>query len=77
MCAKAIGCILHFLLTQVHPFEDGAKLAILNGKLKLPKEGEHKMFFDLNRMYVDVSSECDTPSRPHAQPGPRTASVCC
>jgi hypothetical protein len=35
----------------VHPFEDGAKLAILNGKLKLPKEGVHQIFFDLNRMF--------------------------
>ena len=44
-----IGCVFAQFPFQSHPFEDGAKLAILNARVNLPKESEHKIFFDLIR----------------------------
>ncbi|XP_062905278.1 cyclin-G-associated kinase isoform X2 [Mobula hypostoma] len=32
----ALGCILYLLCFKQHPFEDGAKLAIVNGKYSIP-----------------------------------------
>ena len=32
----ALGCLLYFLCFGRHPFEDSAKLAILNGNYRIP-----------------------------------------
>mgnify|MGYP003310777235 CR=1 FL=1 len=37
----ACGCILFVLCFHHHPFEDSAKLAILNGNFKIPPHDGH------------------------------------
>ncbi len=34
----ALGCLLYTLCFRTHPFEDGAKLRIINGNYKVPPE---------------------------------------
>eukprot|EP00045_Choanoeca_perplexa_P011204 m.117433 g.117433 ORF g.117433 m.117433 type:complete len:309 (-) comp15547_c0_seq5:877-1803(-) len=38
----ALGCLLYVLAYRKHPFEDGNKLAICNGKYKLPDQAEYQ-----------------------------------
>ncbi|EGD78991.1 NAK/GAK protein kinase [Salpingoeca rosetta] len=40
----ALGCLLHVLCHRVHPFEDGAKLAIVNVKYKVPQSSQYAAF---------------------------------
>lgn len=35
---QALGCILYLLCFGQHPFEDGAKLRIVNGKYAIPAD---------------------------------------
>ena len=47
---QALGCVLYFLCTGVHPFQDSAKLAILNVKYSIPaamREGPNSYFLPL------------------------------
>ena len=55
---QAVGCILHFLSVGVHPFEDGAKLAILNGRLNMKKDSPHAIFHDLIRILASSLLGC-------------------
>ena len=41
---QALGCMLHVLCHRVHPFEDGAKLAIINLKYKVPDDARYEAF---------------------------------
>lgn len=44
----ALGCTLFFLCFHQHPFEDSAKLAIVNGNYRIPAgDFTYKMFHDL------------------------------
>ncbi|XP_062509275.1 cyclin-G-associated kinase-like isoform X2 [Corticium candelabrum] len=44
----ALGCLLFMLCFREHPFEDGSKLRILNGKFKFPEQDrEYKVFHDV------------------------------
>uniref|UniRef100_A0A8C6VKT8 Cyclin-G-associated kinase n=1 Tax=Naja naja TaxID=35670 RepID=A0A8C6VKT8_NAJNA len=44
----ALGCILYLLCFRQHPFEDGAKLRIVNGKYSIPQnDTKYTVFHDL------------------------------
>ncbi|KAL3122363.1 hypothetical protein niasHT_004012 [Heterodera trifolii] len=59
----ALGCVLFYLCYRVHPFEDSAKLRILNAKYTLPAHSEYKVFHDLIRQMLQP----DPYSRPSIQ----------
>ena len=51
----ALGCLLYFLCFGRHPFEDSAKLAILNGNFKIPENDiTFDAFHDLIRQMLVV-----------------------
>ena len=51
----ALGCLLYFLCFGRHPFEDSAKLAILNGNYKIPENDiTFDAFHDLIRQMLVV-----------------------
>lgn len=48
----ALGCILYTLCYMQHPFEDSAKLAILNGNYNLnPNDQRYKCFHEIISEY--------------------------
>ncbi|XP_044299954.1 cyclin-G-associated kinase isoform X5 [Varanus komodoensis] len=54
----ALGCILYFLCFRQHPFEDGAKLRIVNGKYSIPQnDTRYTVFHDLIRSCLKVNPE--------------------
>ncbi|XP_074935970.1 cyclin-G-associated kinase isoform X1 [Phalacrocorax aristotelis] len=54
----ALGCILYLLCFRQHPFEDGAKLRIVNGKYTIPQnETRYSVFHDLIRSTLKVNPE--------------------
>ncbi|KAM9237836.1 cyclin-G-associated kinase isoform 1-T1 [Dugong dugon] len=54
----ALGCILYLLCFQQHPFEDGAKLRIVNGKYLIPlNDTRYTVFHDLIRSMLKVNPE--------------------
>ncbi|XP_023363468.1 cyclin-G-associated kinase [Otolemur garnettii] len=54
----ALGCILYLLCFQQHPFEDGAKLRIVNGKYVIPlTDTRYTVFHDLIRAMLKVNPE--------------------
>ncbi len=60
----ALGCLLFQLCFHRHPFEDGAKLRIINANFSIPEEDStHQMFHDLIRQTLAV----DPRLRPTAQ----------
>ncbi|XP_031413287.1 cyclin-G-associated kinase-like [Meleagris gallopavo] len=55
---KALGCILYLLCFRQHPFEDGAKLRIVNGKYAIPQnDTRYSVFHDLIRSTLKVNPE--------------------
>lgn len=54
----ACGCLLYFLCFGKHPFEDSAKLAILNGNYRMPETSENSIFHDLIRQMLVVDPSC-------------------
>ena len=51
----ALGCLLYFLCFGRHPFEDSAKLAILNGNYRIPaNDVSHIAFHDFIRQMLVV-----------------------
>lgn len=49
----ALGCVLYLLCYKKHPFEDGAKLRIINGKYQIPAaDQEFTDFHDLIRTFI-------------------------
>ena len=51
----ACGCLLFVLCFHNHPFEDSAKLAIVNGNYKIPpNDTKYTMFHDLIRQMLTV-----------------------
>ena len=53
----ALGCVLYVLCYQLHPFEDGAKLRILNGNFTLPThDGRYDDFHDLIKGMLKVNT---------------------
>ncbi|NXJ70665.1 GAK kinase, partial [Rostratula benghalensis] len=54
----ALGCVLYLLCFRQHPFEDGAKLRIVNGKYIIPQNDTHySVFHDLIRSTLKVNPE--------------------
>ncbi|XP_052632092.1 cyclin-G-associated kinase isoform X2 [Harpia harpyja] len=54
----ALGCILYLLCFRQHPFEDGAKLRIVNGKYVMPQnDTRYCVFHDLIRSTLKVNPE--------------------
>ncbi|XP_030873403.1 cyclin-G-associated kinase-like, partial [Leptonychotes weddellii] len=54
----ALGCILYLLCFRQHPFEDGAKLRIVNGKFSIPpNDTRYSVFHDLIRATLKVNPE--------------------
>ncbi|NWZ89360.1 GAK kinase, partial [Nesospiza acunhae] len=54
----ALGCILYLLCFRQHPFEDGAKLRIVNGKYVIPQnDTRYSVFHDLIRSTLKVDPE--------------------
>uniref|UniRef100_A0A8C2VHV4 Cyclin-G-associated kinase n=1 Tax=Chinchilla lanigera TaxID=34839 RepID=A0A8C2VHV4_CHILA len=54
----ALGCILYLLCFRQHPFEDGAKLRIVNGKYSIPaNDTQYSVFHDLIRAMLKVNPE--------------------
>ncbi|XP_047422304.1 cyclin-G-associated kinase isoform X2 [Sciurus carolinensis] len=54
----ALGCILYLLCFRQHPFEDGAKLRIVNGKYSIPMDdSRYTIFHSLIRAMLRVNPE--------------------
>ncbi|NWQ78538.1 GAK kinase, partial [Columbina picui] len=54
----ALGCILYLLCFRQHPFEDGAKLRIVNGKYVIPQnDTRYSVFHDLIHSMLKVNPE--------------------
>ncbi|XP_014324981.1 cyclin-G-associated kinase isoform X1 [Xiphophorus maculatus] len=54
----ALGCILYLLCFKQHPFEDGAKLQIVNGKYSIPQnDAKYTVFYDLIRSMLKVNPD--------------------
>lgn len=51
----ALGCVLYLLCFNKHPFEDGAKLRIINGKYQIPaNDKDFNEFHDLLRCMLNT-----------------------
>ncbi|KAG8594449.1 hypothetical protein GDO81_001207 [Engystomops pustulosus] len=54
----ALGCILYLLCFKQHPFEDGAKLRIVNGKYSVPEDDtKYLVFHGLIKSMLKVNPE--------------------
>ncbi|XP_068166138.1 cyclin-G-associated kinase isoform X1 [Antennarius striatus] len=54
----ALGCILYLLCFKQHPFEDGAKLQIVNGKYSIPQnDTKYTVYHDLIRSMLKINPE--------------------
>ncbi|NP_001016350.2 cyclin-G-associated kinase [Xenopus tropicalis] len=54
----ALGCILYLLCFKQHPFEDGAKLRIVNGKYSVPQnDTKYTVFHGLINSMIKVNPE--------------------
>ncbi|XP_061528737.1 cyclin-G-associated kinase [Phycodurus eques] len=52
----ALGCILYLLCFKQHPFEEGAKLQIVNGKYSMPQnDTKYTVYHDLLRSMLKVN----------------------
>ncbi|XP_061672932.1 cyclin-G-associated kinase [Syngnathoides biaculeatus] len=52
----ALGCILYLLCFKQHPFEEGAKLQIVNGKYSIPQnDTKYTVYHDLLRSMLKVN----------------------
>lgn len=56
---QALGCTLFLLCYGFHPFEDSAKLRILNANYTIPEtDREYVVLHDLIRKYNTVGGDC-------------------
>uniref|UniRef100_A0A8C5ASU2 Cyclin G associated kinase n=1 Tax=Gadus morhua TaxID=8049 RepID=A0A8C5ASU2_GADMO len=54
----ALGCILYLLCFKQHPFEEGAKLQIVNGKYAIPQNDlKYPVYHELIRSMLKVNPE--------------------
>lgn len=60
----ALGCMLFYLCFQKHPFEDSAKLRIINANYALPGDSRYACFHEVIRgcLQVDPSKRFDVPT---------------
>lgn len=50
----ALGCILYTLCFMRHPFEDSAKLRIINANFSLPADTKFSCFHDIIRKFMPL-----------------------
>lgn len=57
----ALGCVLYFLCFQKHPFEDSAKLRIINANYTMPNDSRYVCFHPIIKrcLQVDPNKRCD------------------
>lgn len=57
----ALGCILYMLCFQKHPFEDSAKLRIINANYILPQDSRYSCFHDIIKgcLLIDPNKRFD------------------
>uniref|UniRef100_A0A3P8VJA0 Cyclin-G-associated kinase n=2 Tax=Cynoglossus semilaevis TaxID=244447 RepID=A0A3P8VJA0_CYNSE len=54
----ALGCILYLLCFKQHPFEEGAKLQIVNGKYSIPQNDvQYTVYHELMRSMLKVNPD--------------------
>ncbi|KAJ8945124.1 hypothetical protein NQ318_001589 [Aromia moschata] len=53
----ALGCILYMLCYMKHPFEDSAKLRIINANYTLPNDSKYSCFHDIIRGCLQANPE--------------------
>ncbi|XP_076320143.1 cyclin-G-associated kinase-like isoform X1 [Tachypleus tridentatus] len=54
----ALGCVLFLLAFRVHPFEDSAKLRIINGKYTIPEnDSDYKVLHNLIRAMLQINPD--------------------
>uniref|UniRef100_A0A8C1Q5C5 Cyclin-G-associated kinase n=1 Tax=Cyprinus carpio TaxID=7962 RepID=A0A8C1Q5C5_CYPCA len=54
----ALGCILYLLCFKQHPFEEGAKLQIVNGKYNIPQnDTKYTVFHQLTRSMLKINPD--------------------
>ncbi|XP_059404754.1 cyclin-G-associated kinase-like isoform X3 [Carassius carassius] len=54
----ALGCILYLLCFKQHPFEEGAKLQIVNGKYNIPQnDNKYTVFHQLIRSMLKINPD--------------------
>uniref|UniRef100_A0A915MGV4 Protein kinase domain-containing protein n=1 Tax=Meloidogyne javanica TaxID=6303 RepID=A0A915MGV4_MELJA len=59
----ALGCVLFYICFKVHPFEDSAKLRIINAKYSITSNSPFRIFHDL----IKITLQPDPYSRPTIQ----------
>lgn len=57
----ALGCVIYYLCFQRHPFEDSAKLRIVNANFQLPGDSRYVCFHEIIKgcFQVDPSKRFD------------------
>lgn len=57
----ALGCVIFYLCFQRHPFEDSAKLRIVNANFTLPSDSRYTCFHDIIKgcLQVDPNKRFD------------------
>uniref|UniRef100_U5EYM6 Cyclin-G-associated kinase n=1 Tax=Corethrella appendiculata TaxID=1370023 RepID=U5EYM6_9DIPT len=53
----ALGCILYCLCFKKHPFEDSAKLRIINANYTIPNDSRYQCFYEIIRGCLQVNPE--------------------
>lgn len=58
----ALGCVVYYICFQRHPFEDSAKLRIVNANFTLPGDSRYTCFHDIIKgcLQIDPSKRFDT-----------------
>lgn len=57
----ALGCVIYYLCFQRHPFEDSAKLRIVNANFTLPSDSRYTCFHEIIKgcLQIDPSKRFD------------------
>lgn len=57
----ALGCVVYYLCFQRHPFEDSAKLRIINANFTLPSDSRYACFHEIIKgcLQIDPSKRFD------------------
>lgn len=57
----ALGCVIYYLCFQRHPFEDSAKLRIVNANFTIPSDSRYQCFHEIIKgcLQVDPNKRFD------------------
>lgn len=50
----ALGCVIYYICFQRHPFEDSAKLRIVNAKYTLPGDSRYVCFHEIIKGCLEI-----------------------